>query len=434
MSLYSISDKISKNKSIIENDLINQNRDLFSSQTNILLNDLTNKYFKDSPQTQKTKPGNSEENSSDCNLESMAAFIDANGYLRKREFFSSNLSEDSTFKSLITQINKDKSSILIMGRGIATDDNILWTHMNGYKYIVISREQLRWFNPTGAVKRITQPGNKAYFYYDNIISFYKEKINTLINNTSIKEIRLNCYSLFRQAKEVKIYAKRIKKYKYYLNKLVNKIINSRKPVYEEDVIKEIARLDTCHQVSEHFKISIVKSGGHKIGTESLVTNLIYEFNPVPNSVITHPGVFSIRTNILNLSGQKIWETYMKWTKVKRLFRPLKSGLGLRPIDHLKDDQIDGHLLISILAYQCINWIRNCLSLYNINNNWESIVDEMSSHHLLRVCHTTSKGTSKGYTERYLAVDLKPKRKQIFDAIGFDYSKEWSLNSARLKDW
>jgi hypothetical protein len=48
---------------------------------------------------------------------------------------------------------------------------------------------------------------------------------------------LNCHSSLRQAKEEGIDARRIKKYKSGLNKLVNKIKNSRKPVFENEVNK-----------------------------------------------------------------------------------------------------------------------------------------------------------------------------------------------------
>jgi hypothetical protein len=252
-----------------------------------------------------------------------------------------------------------------MDRGIATADNILWMNMNGYKYIVASREQLRNFDSTLAVKHRTRSGN--------IISFHKEEVDTLINNTSNKEIRLNCHSSLRQAKEEGIDARRIKKYKSGLNKLVNKIKNFRKPVFENEVNKVIARLGVLHHVSQHFKISIVKSCNKQIDFDNpCVTDLFYEFKPIPNSRITHPGVYNIRTNILNLSEQEIWETYMTQTKVESFFRSLESDLGLRPNFHLKDDRIDGHFYISVLAYQCVNWIRNRLSFFNINHgfSWE----------------------------------------------------------------
>ncbi|MDR1578256.1 MAG: hypothetical protein LBT86_08565 [Deltaproteobacteria bacterium] len=103
---------------------------------------------------------------------------------------------------------------------------------------------------------------------------------------------------------------------------------------------------------------------------------------------------------------------MTLTKVESFFRSIKSDLGLRPNFHLKDDRIDGHFYISILAYQCVNWIRNRLSFYNINNSWKTIVNKMSSLYLSRVGYTTP----KGYTERYQAVDIIPVQGKIFDAI------------------
>jgi len=77
-------------------------------------------------------------------------------------------------------------------------------------------------------------------------------------------------------------------------------------------------------------------------------------------VATHPGVYCLRTNVLDWDEQKLWQTYSMLTDIKSVFRSLKSELGLRPVFHQKEGRTDGHLFITVLAYQCVQVIRKRL--------------------------------------------------------------------------
>jgi transposase len=55
-----------------------------------------------------------------------------------------------------------------------------------------------------------------------------------------------------------------------------------------------------------------------------------------------------------------------------------SELGLRPIYHWKEQRIDGHLFVSILAYQCIRIVRLLLGEKNITDSWETIVKTLKT--------------------------------------------------------
>ncbi len=48
------------------------------------------------------------------------------------------------------------------------------------------------------------------------------------------------------------------------------------------------------------------------------------------------------------------------TDLETVFRRLKSEFGLRPIYHHKEERADGHLFITILAYQAVQVIRRNL--------------------------------------------------------------------------
>jgi hypothetical protein len=57
------------------------------------------------------------------------------------------------------------------------------------------------------------------------------------------------------------------------------------------------------------------------------------------------------------------------TDLEAVFRIIKSELGLWPIFHLKESHTDGHLFISVLAYQCVQLIRRRLKEQGISDSW-----------------------------------------------------------------
>ena len=53
-------------------------------------------------------------------------------------------------------------------------------------------------------------------------------------------------------------------------------------------------------------------------------------------------------------------TYSTLTDLEAVFRSLKSELGLRPIYHHKPIRTEGHLFITVIAYQLVQVIRTRL--------------------------------------------------------------------------
>jgi hypothetical protein len=100
--------------------------------------------------------------------------------------------------------------------------------------------------------------------------------------------------------------------------------------------------------------------------------------------LTHPGVYSIKTNRVTMSAEEIWRAYIHLTKLESAFRGLKSELGLRPIQRQKKGRINSHLFVSTLAYQCIHKNRPLLQGKGINDSWKTIVDTLSDHMLLAI--------------------------------------------------
>jgi transposase len=75
---------------------------------------------------------------------------------------------------------------------------------------------------------------------------------------------------------------------------------------------------------------------------------------------------------LNWDETTFWRTYIMLTDLEGVFRSLKSELGLRPIYHHTEDRVDGHLFITVLAYQFVQIIRKRLAEHGIHGRWQTL--------------------------------------------------------------
>ncbi|MCQ8106438.1 hypothetical protein NP590_20235 [Methylomonas sp. SURF-2] len=60
------------------------------------------------------------------------------------------------------------------------------------------------------------------------------------------------------------------------------------------------------------------------------------------------------------------------TDLEAVFRSLKSELGLHPVYHHKEERVDGHLFITVLAYQFVQIIRKQLQAHGIQGRWSTL--------------------------------------------------------------
>ena len=65
------------------------------------------------------------------------------------------------------------------------------------------------------------------------------------------------------------------------------------------------------------------------------------------------------------------------TDLEAVFRSLKSELGLRPVFHHKEERTEGHLFITVLAYQAVQAIRTKLKAQDITANWTTLRETLS---------------------------------------------------------
>jgi transposase len=106
------------------------------------------------------------------------------------------------------------------------------------------------------------------------------------------------------------------------------------------------------------------------------------------------------------------------TDLEAVFRSLKSELGLRPIDHRTEARVDGHLFISVLAYQCVQLIRRRLRAQGITERWSSLRDLLAGQ--CRVTATFRRADGRTLHVRKTS-RAEPAPLAIIQALGSDPS-------------
>jgi transposase len=369
MSLHRISDALVQRREYIENSLFSQISSIFSLTATVTLYDLTNTYFEGkASQNPKAMRGFSKEKRFDCPLVTLGLVLDGSGFIRKSKVFAGNIAEAQTIQDILEKLDAPASALVVMDRGIATKATLEWLVNAGYRYVVANRERTRIFDFSKAQTIQTAK--------EQDIQIYREQ------NEEGTEACLYCYSPQREMKEQAIAKRFFEKFEAGLRQLAENLHKSRSRKSKDEIIKRLGRLtEKCHGIGRHYTVTVADNAAEKDADAPLLaTSITFEKKPIKGSLVTHPGVYCIKTNDLSLGAEELWKTYTMLTDLESVFRSLKSELGLRPVYHRKEERAEGHLFITVLAYQCVQFLRNTLKGHGINDSWQTLRATLCSHH------------------------------------------------------
>ena len=108
-----------------------------------------------------------------------------------------------TLAEMLTSLQAPKGALVVMVRGIATQDNITWLAAQGYHYLVVSRE--RTFDLAAAMTVTTATQQPVHLHK--------------VLSEDGQETRLYCYSEVREEKEKAIAERLAKRFENALTML-----------------------------------------------------------------------------------------------------------------------------------------------------------------------------------------------------------------------
>lgn len=359
ISLYRASDRLLHHKATIEEKIFDRVQSIFHFKPTITLYDLTNTYMEgNAALNSKAKRGRSKEKRSDCPLLTLALALDASGFIRHSEVFEGNVSEGSTLRKMLARLQAPAGALVIMDAGIASEGNLQWLITNKYNYLVVSRERKRDIDMAQTSVIESAGGHQIHLHRQA--------------GEHPGEIKLACWSEQRAMKDQSINESFRTKYEQELGKISAGL---QKPGFAKNrdaIHQRIGRLKEKHKrVSAHYQLDLKTDEA-----SGRVTALTWDYQPQPASKQTHPGVYKLRTTQILWDDETLWRTYTTLTDLESVFRSLKSELGMRPVYHQLEKRCDGHLFITVLAYQTVQLIRRKLQEHGIRESWASLRDTL----------------------------------------------------------
>ena len=366
--LYLASDILFEHKGKIDKFLYQRITNMFDLQDKLVIFDISNTYFESRKAGSRlAQYGRSKEKRNDCKQVVFTGVINAQGFIRHSKIYEGNKADTTTLSDMLEELKSHTPAqveqTVVMDAGIATEDNLVLLQDKGYKYVCVSRKRLKAYPIDLTKVKITQLTDRN-----------KNKLElSIFRPTGYSDTWMYVQSDAKRKKEQSMDVKLKDRYIENLNSIKNALTKKGGTKKVEKVWERIGRAKQKHnRVSAQYHIEVSSEDG--IATQMTWTELDTKIKSDKTN-----GVYFIRTNYSNPTEKQLWDIYNTIREVESTFRCLKSDLQIRPIHHQKDERIEAHIYLTILAYQLVNAIRYMLKKENIHYDWKNIVRIMNTH-------------------------------------------------------
>jgi len=387
---YRTGDKLFENAAVIERHLRERIGQHFGLKRTILLYDLTNFHFEGvCAGNPKARRGHNKQKRNDCPQVVVGLVFDEYGFALAHCMFSGNTNDAKTLPEMVKAMQGLCKSddlldaitpTVIMDGGLATDANKKLLRAHGYHFLVNDKRTRRgaWRQEFAADGFLPIAGRHPG----------QEVQVRMIELPEQGERLLLCKSEGRRGKELAIRSSAELRLRSDLEKL-DKRLRAGKLKDEDGAAQALGRLRERHsRVARYYDLRLEKADGRL----SLSWTRDNERWGGDDELA---GNYILRTSRDDLSGPEIWSLYMTLSKAEEGFRLVKGELGLRPNHHQKDERVDTHTFITILAYQLLRFILHSLEAKGDYRSWRVLKRILLTH-----CYATMNlPTADGWTLR-----------------------------------
>lgn len=365
-SLYKIADQLYDSKDLIDKFLYKKLTGLFNIKDSLVIYDLSNTYFEGRKANSKlARYGRSKEKRNDCKQVVFTGVVNAEGFIRYSRIYEGNAPDVSTLEDMINDLKRHSDTlsdkVVVMDAGFASEENLEYLIGQKLKYVCVSRKQIKNYQTDQNAPVCTVKDKR-----NNTIELQ------VFTPEGFPDTWMCVKSEQKRIKEQSMADKIFTRFEDELSSLSRGLDKKGTTKKIEKVWERIGRLKEKYRlVSGRYIIDVDGSNG----TATRVTWQRKE--PEKTSAAKH-GMYFIRTNIEKSDEIQLWNVYNTVREVEATFRCLKSDLQLRPVYHQKDQRIESHLYLAILAYQLVNTIRYMLKEKGITSDWRNIVRVMNT--------------------------------------------------------
>ncbi|NLB54955.1 MAG: IS1634 family transposase [Lentisphaerae bacterium] len=413
---YRVSDRLLANKNKIEQHLRDRQMSLFNLERTVFLYDLTNSHFeglcKHNP---KAKRGKTKQKRNDCPQIVVGMVFDQYGFELAHKVFDGNQSDSKSLLEMIEELNAsvpagNAKPLVIMDAGVATAANLTLLREHGFGYLVNDtrnrrKDYLEYFLEHEEFSVVPDRLGKP-----PVLVRVMDDVHSEQSDTSRDRIVL-CKSEQRGQKENAILSNAEKRFLDDINKLAKRIQKGQLKDLAK-INRSIGRLSANHtRVNRFYTITLDET--------NQIPELRWERNDEKFDQASRLwGCYVLRTDDRTLDQHEYWKLYIRLTQAEAGFKSLKTDLGLRPNPHHKEDRVDGHVFICIIAYHLLKNILWTLEQKEDTRSWETIKRIMSTH-----CYTTILlPTKDGLTHRIRKAGQPEEcQKEIYQALGIEWT-------------
>ena len=332
--LYRCLDRILPHKTKLEQHLKQRYGELFGSEFDVLLYDLTSTYVEGvAEKNPMMRRGYSRDHRPDCEQMVIALIVNSEGFPFSYETFDGNRADVSTMETILRMVERKYGKarrIWVLDRGIVSEENLEAIRRRGGQYLVgTPRSQLKRFEtellkedwtrvrPEVEVKQVAIPqGEETYILCRTAGRKEKEKAIRSRFSTSMED------ALKRLEKSIA--TGRLKD----RNKMERRLgkIQARHPSVND--LYQVSVRDTAEGVRLFWQMK----EDRKTWRES------------------REGAYLLRTNLRAETAEELWSKYMQLTEAETSFRALKSELSIRPLFHQLEPRVKAHVMVAFLGY------------------------------------------------------------------------------------
>jgi transposase len=381
--LYRCLDRVLEHKQELFVHLQQRWRDLFQTEFDLLLYDLTSTYVEgEAKQNPKAKYGYSRDGRPDCKQVVIALVITPGGLPLAYEVMDGNTSDKSTLSAFLNEIESlygQARRVWLMDRGIPTEavlQEMRASRQETFYLVGTSRARVKQYEK----QWLELPWRKVR---DSVeVKLFAQE----------GELYVLAKSEGRQVKESAIRRKK-------LARLLRKLRAMRRtcPKRDQLLIRVGAAKTDAGRTFGFVKINLPQAG-EPVNRETFTFQLD---KTKLKEAEWRDGHYLLRTNLVDENPAVLWDRYMQLTQIEAAFKCLKSDLGIRPIYHQREQRVEAHILVAFLAYCLIVTLKHRLQVNAPGLTPRAVLEKLATIQMLDVSFPTTDGrrlTMPRYTE------------------------------------
>jgi transposase len=376
--LYRALDELLAHKRALEAHLSQRYGELFATQNEVLLYDVTSAYFEgEACANALAQRGYSRDHRPDCKQVCIALVVSFDGFPLGYEVFPGNTHDSTTLQEIVETMERRHGvlgRVWIADRGMASAKNLAWLRQTGRRYIIgapksdLKQCQAQLADPTG-----WHP--------------IREGVEVqLLEGAEPDERFILCRSADRRSKERAMHEKFSQRIEAALARLQGRIAHAKKPLEKAQVNRQIGRiLQRNSRAAARFEISLPENDSP--AGFALRVQRRTEFDRWAG---ISEGAYVLRSNITDWSDEQLWKAYIQLTQAEAAFRIHKDQLRIRPIWHQRADRVQAHILVCFLAFVLWKTLELWQSRAGLGNSPRTLLEEFArihSHDVILPTHT-----------------------------------------------